>query len=122
MTYLRSFFLNFLIVFFLARVLPGINIEYFENVPNVGLDILFAGVVGFLNASIFYFWLVLDVKITKLKLAISAIIISFLSFIVIGVFNIGMQADFSGVMLGGIFTSIVSYFTNYLEMKHKYKP
>jgi hypothetical protein len=51
MNYLRSFFLNVLIVFFVIRVMPGIKIDFFENVPNIGMDILVSLIVGFLNSS-----------------------------------------------------------------------
>lgn len=118
MTYLRSLFLNFLIVFFAARVLPGITIEFYENVPNIGADILFSLTVGFLNSIIVPVLVLLEVKINNLKIAVIGFLISFLSFIIIGIVDFGIRADVLGIILGGSLVWICSYFTNYLELKH----
>jgi uncharacterized membrane protein YvlD (DUF360 family) len=70
MNYIRSLFLNFLVVFFVDRVAPGVEISYFEQVPNVGADILFSVIVGFLNASVFPFFVILELELTILQLFI----------------------------------------------------
>lgn len=122
MNYVRSLFLNFLIVFFIDRVAPGITIESYEQVPNIGADILFALIVGFLNASIFFFLAILELKITNLKLALFSFVISFAAFITIAIIPFGVRVvNPWGVILGGGIVWIVSFFTNHLEWKHYQK-
>lgn len=119
MNYLRSFFLNFLIVFFVDRVMPGVEINSYENVPNIGADILFSLIVGFLNSSIFFFLVILELSITRLKMAVFGFVISFGAFLIISILPFGVQVvNAWGVILGGGLVWFVSYLTNYLEYKH----
>jgi len=118
MTYLRSLFLNFLIVFFVARVIPGVKILFFENVPNIGADIFFSIIVGFLNSIIVPILVASETKVTNLKIVIIGFIISFLAFILISVFDFGITANIMGIIIGGLLVWIFSFFTNYLELKH----
>lgn len=122
MNYVRSLFLNFLVVFFVDRVAPGIEIAYYEQVPNIGADILFSLVVGFLNASIFFFLALLELDITRLRLAIFSFFISFGSFLVIAIFPFGVEViNAWGVIVGGGAVWAVAYFSNYLEWQHYQK-
>ena len=121
MNYLRSFFLNVLIVFFVIRVMPGIKIDFFENVPNIGMDILVSLIVGFLNSLIAPFLVALETKITNLKIIILASVVTFLSFLVISIFHLGVEINFLGFILAFIIVSFISFFTNYLELKHLLK-
>lgn len=125
MNYLRALFFNFLIVFFVNRVVPGIQIENFEEVPNIGADILFALIVGFFNASIFFFLALLELKITLARLLWISACISFCAFSLIAFVPFGVRVvDFAGWLLGGGIVWICAAFTNYLEWKHyaKNKP
>lgn len=123
MNYVRSLFLNFLIIFFVDRVAPGIEIIRYEEVPNIGADILFALVVGFLNASVFFFLAILELKISNLKIGILTFIISFLAFIVIAIIPFGVRVVSPwGVIVGGLIVWGVAFLTNHLEWKHYKKP
>ena len=122
MTYLRSLALNFLIVFFMNHSMPGIEISSFENVPNVGADIVFSIVVGFLNAAIFPVFVLFSLKPTFLKMAIIAFIISFGAFILATFASIGVKVlTIGGAVGAGLIVFIVSSVSNYLEYKHSYK-
>ena len=119
MNYVRSLFLNFLIVFFVDRASPAVEITSFEQVPNIGADILFSLIVGFLNASIFFFLALLELSITNLKMAIMGFIVSFGAFLVIAVVPFGVRVvNPWGVILGGGIVWAVSFLTNHLEWKH----
>ncbi len=119
MNYVRSLFLNFLIVFFIDRVSPGIEITDFEAVPNIGADILFALVVGFLNSSIFFFLAILELSVTNLKLAMISFIISFGAFSIIAIVPFGVRVvDIWGVIIGGTLVWAVAFLTNHLEWKY----
>jgi uncharacterized membrane protein YvlD (DUF360 family) len=119
MNYLRSLFLNFLIVFFVDRAIPGIHIDNFENVPNIGADILFSLIVGFLNASVFFFLALLELTITPLRLALMTFIISFGAFAIISVVPFGIQVlSPLGFFLGSTLVWAIALLTNFLEWKH----
>ena len=121
MTYLRSLFLNFLIVFFVNHVMPGIKVESFQNAPNIGADILFAAVVGFLNASIFPVFVLFEINITFFRMSIIAFIISCIAYITIAAVDIGVKAlTWPGTVAAILIVWIVSSFSNYLEYKHSY--
>ncbi|OGN64696.1 MAG: hypothetical protein A3E80_00380 [Chlamydiae bacterium RIFCSPHIGHO2_12_FULL_49_9] len=116
MNYVRSLFLNFLVVFFVDRAAPGLEITYFEQVPNIGADILFSLIVGFLNASVFPFLTILELKVSKQKLALYTLIISFGAFGIIALIPFGVRVvSFLGFLVGGTVVWAVAYFTNFLE-------
>lgn len=119
MNYLRSFFLNFLIVFFVDRMAPGIEIAMFEEVPNIGADILFSLIVAFLNSSVFFFFALLEWAISSLRIAVITWIISFGAFIIIAIVPFGVKVvNPWGVIIGGLVVWGVAFLTNYLEWKH----
>ncbi len=119
MNYARSFFLNFLIVFFIDRVAPGVEIANFENVPNIGADILFSLIIGFLNSSIFFFLALLELSITNLRMAIMSFIVSFGAFLVIAIIPFGVRVvNPWGVIIGGGVVWAIAVLTNHLEWKH----
>lgn len=116
MTYLRSLFFNFLVVFFVDRVIPGLQISYFEGVPDIGSDLLFSIILGFLNASVFPFLALMEAEVTGLKLAVITGIISFGAFGIIAVVPFGVQVQSPlGFFLGGSIVWLVAYVSNYLE-------
>jgi uncharacterized membrane protein YvlD (DUF360 family) len=119
MNYLRSLFLNFLVVFFVDRVAPGVEISFYEQVPNIGADILFSLIVGFLNASIFFFLVLMEINITNLKLGLFSFVISFASFLAIAIFPFGVEVVSAwGVIVGGGIVWAVAFTSNYLEWQH----
>lgn len=122
MTYLRSLFVNFLVVLFVNRMIPGVEISTYQQVPNFGADLLFAGIVGFLNASIFPALFIFNFRPTLIKLGLISFIISFGSYTVLSMMSFGVQIiSASGVILGGLIVWIASFITNYFEYKHTLK-
>lgn len=119
MTYLRSLFLNFLVVFFVNRAIPGVEVSQFQDVPNIGADLLFSFIVGFLNSAIFPALFIFNFRPSVLKIAIPAFIISFGSYIFLSMISFGVEVvSAGGVILGGLIVFIVSVLTNYFELKH----
>ena len=122
MSYFRNFLLIFLVVFFIDRAAPGMEISYFEQVPNIGADILFSAVVGFLNASVFPFYAIFEIKVTKLKLALLTFILSFGAFLLIAIVPFGVRAVSAwGVIIGGVVVWVVAFIGNYLEWQRDTK-
>jgi len=108
-------------VFFVDRVVPGVDVVYYEQVPNVGADLLFSLAVGFLNASVYPFLAIMEIQITKLKLALFTFIISYASFAAIALVVFGVHATFPGMLFGGTLVWAMAFFTNYLELQHDLK-
>ncbi len=121
MTYLRSLFLNFLVVFFANRVVPGIDVGSFEGVTNVGGDIFFSIILGFLNSLIFPSLVVFDMKLSITNMVIGACFLSFGCYGVVALTHWGIEyISFGGWFLAGLVVSTVSFYSNYLEMKHSF--
>ncbi len=119
MTFVRSFFLNFLIVFFVDRIVPGIEITYFEQVPNIAADFLFSILVGFFNAAVFPVLSCTEWRISKLKIGIITAIISFGAFGVISTISFGIRVlNPGGFFIGGAIVWAIAFLSNYLEWKH----
>ncbi|HSX25382.1 MAG TPA: phage holin family protein [Chlamydiales bacterium] len=122
MSYFRNFLLIFLVVFFIDRVAPGVEISSFEQVPNIGADIFFSAIVGFLNASVFPFYAIFEIKVTKLKIAIATFIISFGAFLLIAIIPFGVRVVSAwGVIIGGLVVWAVAFVGNYLEWQRDTK-
>jgi len=122
MNFLRSFGFNFLAVFFINRMAPGLEVGNFQNVPNIGADLLFSLVVGLLNASVFPLLFIMERNPTPRKLAIITFLISFSSFIAIAILPFGVQAvTIFGVIIGGTFVWGAGFLTNYLEWRQDIK-
>lgn len=121
MSYFRSLILNFLAIFFINHIMPGITIKSFENVPYILSDIIFAGIVGFLNASIFFALVILNIPISYVKMFTLAFIISFVSYFILLIGNFYIEVTVGAFFGAGFLVGLVACFTNYLEEKHLYK-
>jgi uncharacterized membrane protein YvlD (DUF360 family) len=101
---------------------PGMSIDSYEQVPNIGADILFSAILGFLNASVFPFLFILELKPTKLKIGIITFIISYAAFIVIAIIPFGVRVESAtGVIVGGLIVWAMAFFTNSLEFDRDMK-
>lgn len=122
MNFLRSLLLNSLAVFFINRMAPGLEIGFYEQLPDMGADLLFSVVVGFLNASVFPLLFIMELGPNPRKIAILTFLVSFASFIAIAVIPFGVQAvSILGVIIGGTFVWGAGFLTNYLEWRQDCK-
>jgi hypothetical protein len=118
MNFLRSFGFNFLAVFFINQMAPGIEVGLYEQVPNIGADLLFSFSVGLLNASVFPLLFIMELGPNPRKIACLTCLISFTSFIAIALFPFGIQAvSVLGIIIGGCFVWGAGFLTNYLEWR-----
>ena len=123
MNYLRSLLFNFLVVFFVNRVAPGLSIAYYQNVPDIGDDLLFSAVVGFFNASVFPLLAVLEWHPTNLKIALGTFVISYGAFLLIYAIPFGVSVTSPlGVFSGGSLVWIAAFITNHLEFVRDFPP
>jgi uncharacterized membrane protein YvlD (DUF360 family) len=115
MTYILSLFLNIISVLLIDRYLPGIAIV---EKGAFFTDVLFALIVGFLNASVFPFLLLLGIFPSKLKLAVMNGIISYGAMILAAnMALLGIDVDAGGAVFGGGLLWLVSYLINHWEQE-----
>ncbi len=122
MNFFRSFLFNFLIVFFVDWISPGVEIVYFSGVKDIGSEFIFSLLVGFLNASICPILFGLQFKVTVFRLALLTFAVSYASFILIAYVPFGIRANVVGVLIGGTLVWVMALITNYLEWRHLIHP
>jgi uncharacterized membrane protein YvlD (DUF360 family) len=124
MNYLKGLFSNFLLVFFVNYLLPGIEVANITKLPHIGADLIFAAVLGFLNGSIYYGLKVFRQDPSILKIALIALILNFTAYAVVKFIPIGVHvAHLDGYLLAASGVGIGSFILNFLEMrKHKAPP
>jgi len=89
------------------RMSPGVTIDSYEKVVNIGADLLVSFIIGFLNTLIVPTCISLNVTPTTKKITIFSAIISFGSYIVLALLGHGVKIDaFYGVIIAG---SIVTF-------------
>lgn len=122
MTFLKSFFLNFLIVFFVNRVIPGIEVSTFETVPDVIADFFFSAVLGFLNASVVYILMIFSLNPTIFKMGLFTFILSFGAFALTAAFPLGIDIhNFGGYFFASLIVWLIAFFSNYMEKAYAYR-
>jgi len=113
-------FFNFVFVMIANRMAPGVTIADYERVVNIGADLMFSFIVGFLNTLIVPVCIGLNIIPTIKKIIIFSVIISFGSYIVLAVINYGIKIDaFYGVIFAGLIVSCGSIIVS-LFYKRKY--
>lgn len=123
MNYLKSFFLNFLVVFFAVHVLAGVDVATPTKLPHLGSDIPFALALGFLNSLIEPIFAFLFRPATIVKLLLAAFGLNFGVFALVKfVSMIGIEiTTVEGYLIVSCAVAIASFLTNYLEMKYRQK-
>ena len=119
MTYFKSLFFNFLIVFFVNHILPGIEIDYYTKLPEIKGDLIFAASLGFLNSLIFPILRAFHTKPTHFKIGLISFIISFGAYSIVNILPLGIHISTAGAYVwAGVVVWAGSYLTNHLELRH----
>ncbi len=119
MCYLKTLFFNFFIVFFANHILPGIDVANQTKLPHIGGDLMFAFALGFVNSLIYPLLKVCN-QATVLKIAGLSLAINFIAYALLKLLPIGVHVtSFTGFLYGALLVAIGSFFTNFIEMKHK---
>ncbi len=119
MTYIKSFFINFLTVFFANHVLPGMKIAYYSRLPHIEGDIIFAVALGLINTLAFPMMRLFRIKLNHLRLGLVTFVISFLAYSIVNLLPVGIKvASASGYLLCSLIVWLVSYITNHFELRH----
>lgn len=96
-------FFNFAIVMIANRMSPGIEIADYENVVNIGADLLLSFIIGFFNTLIVPTCVSFNVLPTTRKIVVTSAIISFGAYILLAFINFGVKVNaFYGVIFAGL--------------------
>jgi len=118
MTYFKSLLINFLAVFFVNHILPGIEIAYYSKLPDIGGDLIFAFGLGFANSLIFPVMRFLHLSPSHFKIGLVSFAVSFIGYSIVNLLPLGIDVSTPGAYVwGGLLVWCVSYFTNHLEFK-----
>ncbi len=119
MSYLKSLFFNFLIVFFANHLLPGIDVVTQTKLPHLGGDLIFAVGLGVLNSLIYPVLKALHKKSAMLvQIAIISILLNFGAYALLKLLPFGIHiASMEGYLFPAIAVTIVSFLTNLFEMR-----
>lgn len=123
MYYLKSLFFNFLTVFFVDHIFPGLEVTSYTRLPQLGSDLIFAIILGGINSLIYPFFSLLKREISTVKIALIALLVNFGAYAVVKLFPIGIHVrSVEGYILASAVVALVSFLTNYFEMKRRSNP
>lgn len=121
MNYLKTFVVNFLIIFLANHVLPGIFVLDQTKLPHVGGDVMMAAALGLLNTLI-YPVLKLFNHASLIKVALIALLLNFATYAAVRWIPIGISvATVEGYFLAALVVTLGSLTTNFLEYKRQKK-
>lgn len=116
MTYFKSLLLNFLAVFFVNHVIPGVDIGYYTKLPEIKGDFIFAFGVGFLSSLVFPVLKLLPIKPSHFKIGLVTFFISFGAYSIVNILPVDIRVDHRGAFIWcGLIVWFCAYLTNSLE-------
>jgi uncharacterized membrane protein YvlD (DUF360 family) len=122
MTYFKSLLINFLTVFFVNHIIPGVDIAYYSKLPHIGGDLIFAFSLGFINSLVFPFMKIFGVKLSHLKIGLATFFISVLGYSIVNVLPFDIHLEGPGTYIWCVLVVwAVAYFTNHIEYRHYLK-
>jgi uncharacterized membrane protein YvlD (DUF360 family) len=118
MTYFKSLLLNFLTVFFVNHIIPGVEIAYYTKMPHIGGELIWAASLGFANSLIFPALRFFHPKPSHFKIGLISFIISFGSYSIVNLLPIGVKITRGEAFVWcGLIVWFISYLTNHLEFR-----
>lgn len=118
MTYFKSLFINFLVVFFVNHVIPGVEIAYYTKLPHIGGELIFAFSLGFINSLIFPVLRLFQFSPSHFKIGLISFIVSFGAYSIVNLLPVGIRVSTAGAYIwSSLVVWFASYLTNHLEFK-----
>lgn len=119
MFYLKSLWINFLVVFFVNAWMPGLQISSVTRFPEIRADLIFALILAGLNVLICIAFQVIGTqRLLFLRLAISYLTLNALAYASVKFFSFGIHlVHFYGYFLAVVSVSFVGFFQSYKHLK-----
>ncbi len=123
MVYLKSLFVNFLVVFFTSHVLQGIEVVNATKLPHVGSDIIFAAILGLLISLIYPVLKLVWRPPTILRITFLSVVFAFGAYAILKVIPSGIEiTGIRGYSIASALVALGGFITNYWEYRaHKLK-
>lgn len=116
--FLKAFFFNALVIFFVNYLIPGIHIAESSKIPHIYGDILFPLVLGFLNSLILPALRVIDQPFSLMRLAVVALILNFAAYAFLKIIPIKIHLEtIEGYLLGALSVTLISLMISGWEMR-----
>ena len=118
MTYFKSLLFNFLAVFFVNHILPGIQIDYYTKLPKIEGDLIFSFALGFLLSLIFPILRFFKLSPSHFKIGLISFFVSFGGYSLVNILPVGIHlTSASGYLWGSLIVWFSGYLTNHLEFR-----
>jgi hypothetical protein len=118
MKHLKTFFVNFLIVFFANHTLPGIEVVNQTKLPHIGGDLSFALGLGLLNCLVYPLLLLTGRPRCIPHIALAVLALNFVSYALLKILPLGIHIQsIEGYFLTAFLVSVGCFITNFLQMK-----
>ena len=122
MNYLKNWLFNFLVVFFVDYVLPGVDVINQTKLPHIGGDLIFAVSLGLLNSLIVPLLRIMDGSSTMIRISAVALILNFAAYALLKMIHLGVfVTSVEGYLSAAFVVSVGSIILNYMHVRHHAK-
>ena len=117
MNYLKTFLINFLVVFFANHILPGVAVVDVTKLPHLGADLLMAACLGVLNTLIYPILRIFH-QASLPKILLVSMILNFGAYAAVKLIPIGIKIlSVEGYLFASLATALGAGLTNFFEMR-----
>ena len=117
-TYMKILFFNFLTVFFVNYLMPGVTLVSPTKLPYIQGDLIFSFSLGLSLSLIFPVLRLFNQNPTYMKIGLISFILSFGAYSILNFLPLGILVSFPAAYLwSSLIVWVEGTFTNYLEMR-----
>ena len=118
MNYVKSLIFNFLVVFFVDYLIPGIDVVNQTKLPHIGGDLIFAGILGLLNSLLVPLLKMWDGYLTVFRVSIASLVLNFAAYALLKILPLGVfVTNVEGYIAAALVVSIGSIILGYGEIR-----
>jgi uncharacterized membrane protein YvlD (DUF360 family) len=100
------------------HVIPGVDIDYYSKLPEIGGDLIFAFSLGFALSLIYPIIVIFKVKPTHFKVGLSSFLIAFIAYSIVNLLPVGIKVSSpSSYVWTSLIVWFMGYITNHLELR-----
>lgn len=118
MTYFKSLVFNFLGVFFVNHVVPGIMMAEYTKLPHVKGEFIFSFGLGFLLSLVFPVLKWFKLNPTYFKIGLITLLISAIGYAIVNILPLGIKVQTIGAYVWcTVIVWFLGYMTNFFEFR-----
>jgi hypothetical protein len=121
--YLKNLGLQFLLIFFVDYLTPGIDVIDQTKIPHIGGDLILSAGLGFLNSLISLVIKMLGRKMMLLRIAIISLALNFAIYALLKILPVGVfVTSVEGYLIAAGVVSLGSLLINFFHVRQNRKP